>query len=248
MLNEMCTIGGLSLVWTGNNGFIMHTAGKLIAFDLDLYNTERITPCPTAVIELCKALDVLFVTHAHEDHMSTETIAMLIEQSHCQFVIPASCDHTAIPNERLLVVKPNEEHCVNGIEFRTIRAVHGHIGGSVYSGASMADCGYVITLGGRTIYQPGDTILLEEHYSMTGIDLLFLSTTEHTTWIDNSIKLVQLIDPKLIVPQHHSTYVEATDNLFWTHGHVFEVYDGLNETYRSRYRVLPQNRIIPLDI
>ena len=34
----------MSLLWVGNNGFLISGNNKLIAFDLDLFNAERISP------------------------------------------------------------------------------------------------------------------------------------------------------------------------------------------------------------
>ena len=116
----------------------------------------------------------------------------------------------------------------------------------MYSGASLQDCGYRFSFGGLTFYQPGDTVLLEEHLEMRGVDVLFLSPTEHNTWIENSLRLIRLIRPGKVIFQHHSTYHEAPDNLFWTHGYVREVLDGLTAEEKLRCIVPDQHSVITL--
>lgn len=232
----------ISLLWEGNNGWLIHHEQALIAFDLDLFNVERIIKTSLDTALLCEKLDMLFITHEHEDHFNAETCRLLNEHGHCKFVIPISCQSKArsigLDESRVVIVKPSQTISTDDVFVKCIRAVHGHIGGAVYSGASMGDCGYLLKLGGKTLYQPGDTVLLEEHSQLGGIDVLFLSSTEHNMWIDNSVRLVDMLTPNYIFPQHHSTYVEAEDNLFWTHGYIAEVYNALADEYKQRFHKL----------
>lgn len=249
-LQKLLKQDAISLLWTGNNGWLIHCKDKLVAFDLDLFNHERISKCNLDMEVLCKKLDLLMITHEHEDHFNAQTCKMLVENSKCKFVIPQSCEVKAralgMKFERLILVKPEEKHSICGIDILCTRAVHGHINGAVCAEATMLDCGYIIDIEGKTLYQPGDTLLLEQHYSMPKIDVLFLSTTEHNTWIDNSVKLVNLINPDYILPQHHSTYVEEFDNKFWSHGFVNEVYEKLSGKHKNCYKILTQDDIFVL--
>lgn len=246
-LNNLLEASSLSLFWTGNNGWIIRNEDKLIAFDLDLFNHERIRKPDFDLNLLCEKLDLLFITHEHEDHFSSETCRLLLAKSHCIFVIPKSCYEKAlalgITANRMLVVSPGKTFSFDWIFVKCIRAVHGHINGSVYSGASLDDCGYMITFGGKTIYQPGDTLLLEEHNEMNKIDLLFVSPTEHNTGIENSLRLINQLKPRFIFPQHHSTYEEHEDNLFWTHGFVDEVYERLSQKEKESFIKLSQETV-----
>lgn len=237
--------------WQGNDGFLFSDGNRLIATDLDLFNPERKWAPTVDLEELCEALDWLFITHGHEDHYNTATVEYLLKNGRCRFAIPQSCVEKAFATEglaeRSLFVSPHDSFQADGISVSCIRAVHGHIGGTVYSGASMLDCGYRFHLGGLCFYQPGDTLLLEEHQSMHDIDVLFLSPTEHNTWIEGSKALIRMIQPRYVILQHHSTYGEHSDNLFWSHGYVEELLAALTEEERARCIVPDPMRMIVLE-
>ena len=130
--------------WQGNDGFLFSDGTRLIATDLDLFNPERKWAPTVDLEELCEALDWLFITHGHEDHYNTATVEYLFKNGRCRFAIPQSCVEKAFATEglaeRSLFVSPHDSFQADGISVSCIRAVHGHIGGTVYSGASMLDC------------------------------------------------------------------------------------------------------------
>ena len=239
-----------SLLWQGNNGFILSDGKLMIATDLDLTLGERILPPSLDMNHLAQELDYLFITHGHEDHFSTQTVQQLLKADRCRFVIPESCSEKAlhIPGlaQRAIFVHPGQTLDLCGIPITCIRSVHGHIGGSVYSGASLLDCGYRFTLGGLCFYQPGDTLPLEEHLCMQDVDVLFVSPTEHNMGVKNAVLFIRMLSPKCIIFQHHSTYHEQPDNLFWTHGYVDEVMAALSESEREKCIIPNQNSVYSL--
>lgn len=241
---------GIHLLWEGNDSWLIYGEGKMIGFDLDLYNVERIKPCSLNVDLLAKNLELHFISHEHEDHFNELTCKLLLEKGKCTFIIPKSCKEKAkkigIPNERILEVEPGDNFKYKDISITCMRAIHGHIGQSIYTGASFLDCGYRFTIGEVTFYQPGDTVLLEEHLTMEPVKVLFISPTEHNTYIGNSLKIIEHMKPKYIFPQHHSTYIEQTDNLFWTHGYVEELFEKLASADKEKFHKLEPGHIFSL--
>ena len=239
-----------AMLWQGNNGFILYDGRRMIATDLDLTLTERLSPPTVGLDELAQHLDVLLITHGHGDHFNEGTIRGLLRHSRCRFVIPESCRKLAqaIPGlmERSLLCKPGDHLELPGLSIDCLRAVHGHMAGSIYSGASLLDCGYRFVFGDLRFYQPGDTVLLEEHLDMQGVDVLFVSPTEHNMGVENAVRFIRSLQPRTVVLQHHSTYREAPDNLFWTHGYVRELLSALSPEERSRCVTPDQNSVIPL--
>jgi len=237
-----------AMLWQGNNGFILWDGRQMIATDLDLTLSERLAPPTVDVEELAQNLDWLMITHGHGDHLNEGTVRQLLTHSRCRFVIPQSCREQVSRmdglEKRTTLCRPGDELELNGVKVRCFRAVHGHIGGSVYSGASMLDCGYYFAFGGLRFYQPGDTLLLEEHFDMPEVDVLFVSPTEHNMGVENAVRFIRMIHPQKVIFQHHSTYREQDDNRFWTHGYVEEVMAALTAEERERCIVPAQDRII----
>lgn len=250
MLKALRNSPSPAMLWQGNDGFLLFDGQRMIATDLDLTLGERILPPTVDLTELASQLDYLLITHGHEDHFSTETVQHLLKGSRCRFIIPESCREKALVisglAERTVFVRPGDEIQLDGMPVACIRAVHGHIGGTVYSGASMLDCGYRFTFGGLNFYQPGDTLLLEEHLDMCGVDILFVSPTEHNLGVDNALRLIRMLRPQKIILQHHSTYHEHADNLFWAHGYVQELMNAMTAEERAMCIVPDQNSIIQL--
>ncbi len=230
--------GRLAVLWTGNDGWLLSDGKTVLAMDLDFHLEERLAPPPVTVPDLAPHLDLLMISHAHDDHFNAKTVAELVSLSNCSFMLPVSClekaDQTGIPADRRLMMQPEWKREHLGIEFAAFRALHGHIGQSVYRGASLGDCGYLFLYAGCRIYQPGDTVLLQEHLEMPPVDILFISPTDHNTHIEPSYRMIEAMKPRSIIAQHFGTYRTDAGNDFWTRGYVDELVDRLPEPYRKR--------------
>ena len=82
---------GTSVWWAGQDSWIIKSENLVIATDLFLENTGRISPAPVTPEELAGVLDISFVTHSHGDHFEEYTSRILLEKSSCIFVMPESC-------------------------------------------------------------------------------------------------------------------------------------------------------------
>lgn len=242
----------IRLCWLGNDGWVIHHNGITLAFDLDLMDSYRINESPVTVMELAPCLDYLFITHEHNDHFHDKTADVLNRESNCRFILPESCiekaDSLSIPGERRIIAHPGQPFSLDGIKVEPVRALHGHIKNSVYMGANLKDCGYTIHQGGMRIYQPGDTVLLHEHFEMQDIDILFVSPTEHNTQVVNSLTMIEAIHPAFIIPQHFDTYPTDEQNYFWTRGYPDELYEALPDDMKQRYIKPVQGEIIVIKV
>lgn len=240
---------GIGLCWTGNDGWLMGAGGRLIAFDLDFMSGERLAPPPLPLEDVAKALEWLLVTHSHGDHFNTETCRYLAAHSRCRFLLPESCRlqkaEAGIPDERALFVQPGAEYSPEGwLNVKTVRAVHGHKLHSVYEYANLMDCGYVVGFNGRTVFQPGDSLLLQQHLELGAVDVLMVSPTEHNTHIEASAAMIEGIRPKAVIAQHFGTYRVEEDNAFWTRGFPEELKAALSEEDRKKFIIPEQGKII----
>ena len=233
---------GTSVWWAGNDSWIIKSDNLVIATDLFLEESGRVAASPITPEEIAGVIDISFVTHGHGDHFNEYTSKILLEKSACLFVIPESCLPVArklkIPENRLLIAKPRVPFEVRGIKVTPLRAIHGNMDFAIYYDANLQDCGYLFTISGRTFLQPGDTYLLEDHLFLKKVNVLFFSPTEHNTYIDPSVILINRLDPDYIFPQHHSTIEVAEDNYWWTRGYPQEVYIRLSQSLKDKYHIL----------
>ena len=233
---------GIAIWWVGQNGWLIKLDTVLISTDLVLDDPQRVSSPPISVSELAPELDVSFVTHEHGDHFHNGTSRALAQESECVFVVPQNCVEKAlrlgIPEARVHVAGPREPFELKGIGVRPLRALHGNPKYAVHEKANFEDCGYLIQYGGRSILQPGDSVLLEDHLFLKHVDVLFFSPTVHNTHIDRSVILINELKPDYILPQHRNTYRETPENQYWTHAYVEEVRWLLSEELQARYRVL----------
>lgn len=233
---------GLTLWWTGHNGWLIKYGGVLIGTDLVL-NDPRRPPAPISADEVAGLLDISFVTHGHNDHFNSTTSKVLAENSHCLFVLPQSCLERAkslgVPPERIVVARPRQPLELKGIKIEPLRALHGHEKGTVHRDANLDDCGYVFHVAGKTILQPGDSVLLQDHLLLKHVDVLMFSPTEHNTQIDNSVTLINELEPDYILPQHRDTYPVTNDTRFWTQAYTYEVQRRLSKDLQKRYHIVP---------
>src|SRR5688572_10236254 len=233
---------GIGLWWAGHNSWVIKSEDMVVTTDLYLENNLRLAPSPITPEEIASEVDISFVTHAHGDHFNEYTSRILLEKSSCIFVLPESCLPVArklkIPDNRMVIAKPRESFEVKGVQVAALRAIHGSANFAVYYEANLQDCGYVITMGGKTFLQPGDSYLLEDHLFLKKVNVLFFSPTEHNMYIDRSVILINALSPDYILPQHHSTIAVDEGNRFWAKGYPDEVKIRLSQPLKDRYFIL----------
>lgn len=232
---------GTAVWWAGHNSWIIKSGDFVVSTDLYLENSERIAPAPITPEEIAGVLNISFVTHGHGDHFNEYTTRILLEKSTCLFVMPESCLATArklkIPENRIVVAKPREPFELKGIKVNPLRAIHGNANFAIYFDANLQDCGYVLTIGGKTFLQPGDSYLLEDHLFLKKVNVLFFSPTEHNMYIDRSVILINTLDPDYVFPQHHSTIAYDDSNRFWAKGYPDEVRILLSQRLKDKYHI-----------
>lgn len=249
ILQELLAVqDGIGLCWLGNNGWLIRADGKLVATDLDLDRASRLRPSPVPTADLAPVLDVVFTTHEHGDHFGEPTARILAERSGCAYVVPANCAERAracgLPESRIAVARPRQPFSIAGIPVEPQRALHGHTNFSVYRRANLDDCGYVLTLGGRKLFQPGDTVLLQDHLEdLGGVGVLFVSPTFHNMHIAASKTLIETVRPDFVFPQHFGTYQPTEQNSFWTVGYPEELRAALSPDMQQRFHKLEQGEV-----
>jgi L-ascorbate metabolism protein UlaG (beta-lactamase superfamily) len=250
------SVEGLDLWWTGNAGWLMRRGDVLLGVDLileeepflDEFSMTVRYDRPLRAADL-GGLTYSIVTHAHGDHFGRVTSRVLLERSKCRFVLPRSClavaDELQIPEDRRIIAEPGREIRLPGVTIHPLHALHGDRYGSVYREANFEDCGYVLDFGGTRVLHPGDSVLLQEQLELKDIAVLLVSITEHNTWIENSARLANQLEPELILPMHYDTY---TKDIFWTVGQPKMVKALLKDGLADRFRPVRQGERVQVHL
>jgi L-ascorbate metabolism protein UlaG (beta-lactamase superfamily) len=239
---------GLALWWVGNAGWLIKADDVLIGIDLDLSSDGKISPPVITAEDLSDQIDIAFVSHHHGDHCNLPTLRTLAAGGHGSFVLPRPCLKRAaqlgIPEDRIVVPEPGHPFDIKGLKVEPIHAIHGNQEFTVltrepdFVDSIRFNCGYVLSILGKRILHPGDSVLTEEHLGLRDIDVLFVSPTVHNMFTDRSMILINRLQPAYIFPQHFGTYQETDENAFWTRGYPDELKLRLSRDLQNRYHKL----------
>ena len=150
----------------------------------------------------------VLVTHGHGDHLGD---AVPIAKANDATIIA--------PNELAVYVAKEGAKAHNmhiggayNFPFGRVKLTIAHHGSAAGDGLEYTGnpCGFLITMGGKTMYHAGDTGLFYDMKligEMNDIDLAFLPIGDNFTMgIDDAIKAVEFLKPKKAVPIHYKTW------------------------------------------
>ncbi|MEM1582706.1 MAG: MBL fold metallo-hydrolase [Candidatus Bathyarchaeia archaeon] len=182
---------GIMVKWLGHASFQIVADGKNIYID----------PYEGSYAE--KA-DIILVTHSHFDHCDTSKIERA-RKSDTMIIAPADCASKIRGNVKVL--KPGDRVAVNDITIETVHAYNVRRfrspGNPFHPKGS--GLGYLIMIGGKTIYHAGDTDFIPEMRDLRdrGISLALLPSGGTYT-MDNpeAAEAALAINPEVVIPMH----------------------------------------------
>lgn len=154
--------------------------------------------------DLTKA-DIIFVTHAHEDHLSPEDIGVILKDDTVIVATSDSLDTLSIKNEKFAVT-PNLEYEVKGFKFQTVPAYNTHPDRINFHPQEKGWVGYIFSINGKKIYHAGDTDFIPEMKSFDSLELdlaLLPIGGTYTMDVDEAITAANAIKAKRTSPIHY---------------------------------------------
>ena len=151
--------------------------------------------------------DIIFITHSHYDHYSEEDISKVIKDN-TTIVVPKDLEDMVLlfgfAKEHIIVVSPNEEYSVLGINFKTIPAYNTN---KNFHPKSNEWVGYIVNLDQTTYYIAGDTDITEENRQVK-CDVAFVPIGgTYTMTYSEAAELINEIKPQIAVPIHYGLIV-----------------------------------------
>jgi L-ascorbate metabolism protein UlaG (beta-lactamase superfamily) len=185
----------VEIKWLGHSWFRIDVDGISIHFD-PLSRKYRKKLGYTEKLESDKKADFILVSHSHGDHWDEETIQSL--RGPGTVVIAPRKPANRIGGE----VKVIESGQTLSFDRVIIQAVPAYNLRKIYHRRGKG-VGYLVTVGGRTIYHAGDTDLIPEMAELGKIDVAFLPIGGRFTMdVKEAAMAAKTIAPRVLIPMH----------------------------------------------
>lgn len=157
--------------------------------------------------------DFIFITHSHYDHFSIEDITKIVKPSTVFITVPetkSGLESLEIPENQIIIVKPNNEYEVKGIKFKTVVAYNKN---KDFHPKKNNWVGYIIELDNIKYYIAGDTDNTKEIQNIK-CDVAFLPIGgKYTMNAKEAAKLADKINAEIVVPIHYGSIVGTQEDL-----------------------------------
>lgn len=140
--------------------------------------------------------DMILVSHSHYDHFSVEDIEKIRQEA---TVIVTTADVAAQLSGDVRVLKPGERTTVNGImveatpAYNITKAFHPRAGQWI---------GFLVTVGGATIYYGGDTDVIPEMNNIKADIWILPVGGVYTMTVGEAAEIINAVRPEVAVPIH----------------------------------------------
>jgi len=196
----------MKITYYSHDVFLLEHDGTRLIIDPFLTGNEN-APVKAEDVKV----DYVLLTHAHPDHLgdgvvlSTNNDATII----APFEVTLIC-------QSLGAEKTHAMHIggAHNFDFGRVKLTIAHHGSAwvddkgVHYGGN--PCGFLVTMGGKTVYHAGDTGLFMDMQligEMNSIDVALLPIGDNFTMgIDDAVKAVEFLNPALSIPMHYDTF------------------------------------------
>jgi L-ascorbate metabolism protein UlaG (beta-lactamase superfamily) len=196
------------LTWHGHSCFVLEHGGKRIIID------PFLTGNPMADVEAAKLppLDGVLLTHGHGDHLGDAV--PLAKRFQAMVVAPYElalyCQEQGAPHVHPLHIGGARDFPFGRVKM--VVALHGGMveapGGEKFT---TFPCGYLVTMGGKTVYHAGDTALTMDMQLLEGrVDVMLVPIGDNFTMgIEDAARAVAFVKPRVAIPMHWGTFPDV---------------------------------------
>ena len=193
-----------SVEWLGHSGFRVQ-AGRASVY-IDPYRVPAGAP---------KA-DLILITHGHYDHFSPQDVERLT-QKRTWLVAPAVVAERVGGN--VISVAPGEaleEELVRGVAVRAVAAYNTSkrdSDGQLFHPRDAGLVGYDLNFRGERLYHSGDTDVIPEMDTVTGVDVALLPVSGvYVMTAEEAAEAARRIQPRVAVPMHWGEHIGSVED------------------------------------
>ena len=188
-----------SIDWLGHSGFRIRV-GRAVVY-IDPYRVPAGSP----------PADLILITHGHYDHFSPQDVERLTTKD-TWLVGPAAVAervsgqvHSIAPGELL------DDELVRGVHVAAVAAYNTskrNPEGKAFHPREAGWVGYELNLRGERLYHSGDTDVIPEMDSVTGVDVALLPVSGvYVMTPQEAAEAARRIQPRVAIPMHWGSHI-----------------------------------------
>jgi L-ascorbate metabolism protein UlaG (beta-lactamase superfamily) len=188
-----------SIDWLGHSGFRIRVGRSVVYID------------PYRVPPRSPPADLILITHGHYDHFSPQDVERLSTRN-TWLVGPAAVAervsgqvHSIAPGELL------DDELVRGVHVAAVAAYNTskrNAEGKVFHPREAGWVGYELNLRGERLYHSGDTDVIPEMDSVTGVDVALLAVSGvYVMTPQEAAEAARRIQPRVAVPMNWGEHI-----------------------------------------
>jgi L-ascorbate metabolism protein UlaG (beta-lactamase superfamily) len=188
-----------ALEWLGHSGFRIRVGRSVVYID------------PYRVTEDAPPADLILITHGHYDHFSPQDVERLSTRE-TWLVGPAAVAervsgqvHRIAPGEEL------EDELVRGVHVAAVAAYNTSKRGpegNPFHPREAGWVGYDVNVRGERLYHSGDTDVIPEMDTVTGVDVALLPVSgTYVMTAQEAAEAARRIQPRVAVPMHWGEHI-----------------------------------------
>lgn len=186
--------------WLGHASFLIEAARRTVYVD-----PYRVEDGPGA--------DLILITHEHFDHFSPEDLKAISRRGTAVIAPPAVTEHL---RGNVTSIAPGESVEIASVDVRAVAAYNTNkldSDGKPFHPREAGWVGYVLSIGGFTIYHSGDTDVTPEMDQAAQVDVALLPVSgTYVMTPTEAAEAARRIDPGVVVPMHWGTLIGSLDD------------------------------------
>ncbi len=181
--------------WMGHDCFRIEAEGRAIYID------------PYQLADDAPKADIILVTHSHFDHYSAEDVKKVAKADTVLVSIADVVEQAGMAHAH--VVAPGDSVEVDGITIHAVASYNVNkfrSPGQPFHPKESGFVGFIVEVGGQTIYHAGDTDVIPEMEDLPEIDVALIPVSgKYVMTAEEAVEAAAIIGPKVAIPMHYGT-------------------------------------------